>query len=446
MVRRLSPSKILVLSFACVIVLGSILLYMPFCRKAPSMAYIDALFTATSAVCVTGLTVIDLGKDLSFWGQLITFFLFEVGGLGIVTFSVFIFYLIGKSPSFATREVIQRALLPKPRRDFRMILTAVMRYSAFIQLLGAAFLFFVFLKDFEMNQVIFMSIYHAGSAFNNCGFSLFPDSFVRYVDNLGLNLIIMGLIVAGGLGFFTLKEIASKIRGQTFRLSLHTKLVLITTSVLILGGALLFYVFERNNVLRGVGLGTSILASLFQSVTSRTAGFNTVDISKLTNQSLFFLMILMFIGASPGSTGGGIKTTTFAVLFLLVFSRLKGKERVDIFNRTIPEDCVKKAISVTLISWVFIVMILSLILFSTPETDPSLSRHLFIEYFFETISAFGTVGLSTGITPSLGPFQKFMIILMMFAGRVGPLTLAYALTMKEKKVAYTYAEENIMIG
>jgi trk system potassium uptake protein len=444
--RHLTPTRIFVFSFASFILLGTLFLWLPFSAAQKNLSFVDALFTSTSAVCVTGLASIDVSKDLSLTGQLITVVLFQIGGLGIITFSIVLFALMGRGVSFKGREIAQSTFLHTPRRDFFIIVKKVLLYTFVIEGIGTLLLFLRFLYDFPPALAFYHAVYNAISAFNNCGFSLFSDSMMAYQSDVLVNITIMLLIILGGIGFIVLYEVLAKIRGQEKRLSIHTKMVLITTTILILIGAVCFYFMEMNNVLKGMNLKTSILASFFQSVVPRTAGFNTVDIGALTNSTLLVIMILMFIGASPGSTGGGIKTTSFTLLMLLIFNRIQGNENVNIANRTIPKDTIEKTIYIIFASAFCICVITSLLLLtSSVDATPLASRYKFVEYLFETVSAFGTVGLSMNLTPKLNDIQKYAIIFMMFAGRVGPLTLAFAWYSSRKK-GLTYAEETVMVG
>jgi trk system potassium uptake protein TrkH len=268
-----------------------------------------------------------------------------------------------------------------------------------------------------------------------------------YQGDLTVNLTIMGLIVVGGIGFIVQYEVFSKLRAVQKKLSVHTKIVMITTAILILSGAILFYLFERNHIIKGVPVQTKILTSFFQSITPRTCGFNTVDIGLLANDTILLLIILMFIGASPGSTGGGVKTTSAALLVMMLWNRLKGNEDVNIFNRTIPREIVSRTLSIIFASAFSIAIIASVLLITGGgNLLPVESRHLFVEYLFDTVSAFGTVGLSMGITPKLNDIQKYALIIMMFAGRIGPLTLAFSLSRGAGKRRITYAEEGVMVG
>jgi trk system potassium uptake protein TrkH len=444
--RHLTPTRIFVFSFATFILLGTLALWLPVSASKNNLRFVDALFTSTSAVCVTGLTSIDIGKDLSLIGQLITLVLFQVGGLGIITFSIVLFMLMGRGISFKGRKIAQSTFLHTPRQDFYLIVKRVLLYTFVIEVIGTLFLFLRFLYDFPPALAFYHAIYNAISAFNNCGFSLFADKLVRYQSDVVVNLTVMGLIILGGIGFIVQQEVIAKLRGREKKLSLHTRIVLITTAALIIIGAACFYFMESQNVLGNLNFKTSILASFFQSVTPRTAGFNTVNIGALTNSTILVIIVLMFIGASPGSTGGGVKTTSFALLMLLIVNRIKGNENVNIANRTIPKDTIDKTIYIIFASAFCVCLITSVLLFfGSSSVAPQASRYQFVEYLFETVSAFGTVGLSMNLTPKLNDPQKYAIILMMFIGRVGPLTLAFAWYSMRKK-GITYAEESVMVG
>jgi trk system potassium uptake protein TrkH len=445
--RHLSPTRIFVLSFIGVILIGGILLWFPFSATKGNLRFVDALFSSTSAVCVTGLVVIDVGKDLSTLGQVITIFLFQIGGLGIITFSTVFFVLMGRGLSFKGREIVQSTFLHTPRRDFVVIAKMVLWFTFVTEALGTLFLFIRFSMDFPPGAALYHAVYNAISAFNNCGYSLFSDNLMGYQGDLIVNLTIMGLIVHGGIGFIVQYEVLSWFKGVQKRLSVHTKIVLISTTLLILSGAFLFYLFERNHVIKDAPVLTKILTSFFQSVTPRTAGFNTVDIGLLTNATILLMMVLMFIGASPGSTGGGVKTTSAALLVMLMWNRLKGNLDLNIFNRTIPREIVSRSISIIFASAFSIAIVTSVLLIAGGGNLPPLeSRHHFVEYLFDTVSAFGTVGLSTGVTPKLNDLQKYALILMMFVGRVGPLTLAFSLSRDTGGRSLTYAEEGVMVG
>ena len=445
--RSLTPARIFVLSFAGVILAGGILLWFPFSAVKGHLRFVDALFTSASAVCVTGLVVIDIGENLTTLGQVITMFLFQIGGLGIITFSTVFFVLMGRGLSFKGREIVQSTFLHTPRRDFIVIAKMVLWFTFIIESLGALFLFIRFSMDFPPGKALYHAVYNAISAFNNCGYSLFSDNLMGYQGDVIVNLTIMGLIVHGGIGFIVQYEILAWLKGAQKRLSVHTKIVIVTTVILLLSGAVLFYVFERNHIIKDVPIQNKILASFFQSVTPRTAGFNTVDIGLLTNATILLMIVLMFIGASPGSTGGGVKTTSAALLVRLMWNRLKGNLDLNIFNRTIPREIVSRSISIIFASALSIAIITSVLLIAGGGNLPPMeSRHYFVEYLFDTVSAYGTVGLSMGVTPKLNDLQKYALIVMMFVGRVGPLTLAFSLSRSPGGRSLTYAEEGVMVG
>ena len=445
--RVATPNRLFAASFAAVILTGTILLWLPFSATRGHLTFVNALFSSTSAVCVTGLAVIDIGKDLTVPGQVITIFLFQIGGLGIITFSTVFFVLMGRSMSFKGREIVQSTFLHTPRRDFMVIAKAVLWFTFVTEFLGTLFLFIRFSSDFPVGTALYHAVYNAISAFNNCGYSLFSDNLMKYQGDLIVNFTIMGLIVHGGIGFIVQYEVLSWLRGKQKKLSVHTKIVLVTTAVLIVSGALLFFIFERNHIIKDIPVVNKFLASLFQSVTPRTAGFNTVDIGALTNATLLLMFILMFIGASPGSTGGGVKTTSSAILGLLIWTRLKGNMDVNVFNRTIPKEIVGRSVSIIFASGFSVAIIWGVLLIAGEWYLPPLeTRHHFVEYLFDTVSAFGTVGLSMGVTPKLNDIQKLALVLMMFVGRVGPLTLAFSLSREAGKKRFSYAEEGVMVG
>jgi trk system potassium uptake protein TrkH len=444
--RQLSPTRIFIFSFAAVILAGTFLLWLPFSAGRGHLTFVDALFTSASAVCVTGLATIDMGKDLSFAGQVISLVLFQIGGLGIVTFSVMFFGMMGRGVSFREREIMLSTFMHTPRRDFIVIAKWVLLSTFLIEGLGTFLLFVRFSQDFSPAHAFYQALYHAVSAFNNCGYSLFSDNLMKYQSDVIVNLTVGGLIILGGIGFIVLYEIFARFRGLQKKLSIHSRVVLVMTAILLAAGALLFFLFEMDHILRGASVKTQILTSFFQSVVPRTAGFNTVDIGLLTNATILVMIILMFIGASPGSTGGGIKTTSFTLLLMMIWSRFKGSEDVNMFNRTIPREILTRTITIIFASAFSICLITSILLLAggAENLHPTQGRHFFVEYLFETVSAFGTVGLSMGITAKMNDLQKLAIIVMMFAGRVGPLTLAFAWSTPKRGL--TYAEEQVMVG
>ena len=450
-IRRLHPATVLTLSFILAIAVGTALLMLPVATATGNISLIDALFTATSAVCVTGLIVVDTGSYYTMFGQVVILALIQIGGLGVMTLSVIIFRLLGKTISFRQRLVMQDIFTHTPQKDILYLVKSIFLYTAIIESLGASLLFIHWVKEYPAGKALYIALFHSVSAFCNAGFSTFSSSMMSYRGDLLLNLTMCSLIILGGIGFPVLYELfhsATNRRTNRFRLSVHTKTVLITTVVLIAAGGLVFGILERKSILQEASFIDRLLISLFQSITSRTAGFNTVDISALSTCTLTVMMFLMFFGASPGSCGGGVKTTTLALITAFAWSRIKRNQRVNIFKKSIPLETVSKSTSLILISLGLIVLIFFLILLTAPNsaTDSTYSQDSFLLYLFETISAFGTVGLSMGATSQLTGLGKFWIVLMMLIGRVGVLTFSYIITGASVTKGIEYAEENIMIG
>ncbi|MBN2345723.1 MAG: hypothetical protein JXO51_04970 [Candidatus Aminicenantes bacterium] len=444
--RRLTPTRIFILGFAGFILLGTAVLCLPASAGVRPLSFVDALFTATSGVCVTGLTVIDIGRDLSGFGQALTLVLFQVGGLGIITFSVMLLSILGRGISFKDREIVQSTFFHVPRRDFLKLIRTILSITMLIEGIGALLLFVRFSRDFPPGQALYQAVFHSVSAFNNCGYSLFSSSLTAYRHDGWINAVVMALIVLGGIGFVVQIELIARWRRRIRALSLHSKIVLRMTLFLIVAGAALFLLFETGHALKGGPLPSSLLTAAFQSVTARTCGFNTVDIGLLTNSTLLLLMLLMFIGAAPGSSGGGIKVTSFSLVMLLIWSRIKGQEGVNVFQRTIPREVLTRTVAIIIAAVLVIFIAVSLLLLTDPHSGEAAgqNRQYFIMYLFETVSAFGTVGLSMGITPELGAIQKVVVTVLMFIGRVGPITLAYA--WADRARGLTYAEESVMVG
>lgn len=450
--KRFNPPQIIILSFLAIIILGTGLLSLPQATKTGARAsLIDAFFTATSATCVTGLTVQDTGSYFSHFGQIVIIALIQIGGLGVMSFSTFFAVLLGKKLTIRQTVVVQSALDSKGIEGLRQLVVAILILAFSIEISGAALLFCKFRSLAEMSffKAIYYSLFHSVSAFCNAGFGLYSDSLSLFCQDLFINLIIMSLIILGGLGFVVLLDF-SKLKhlrtGLSFFLSkiaLQTKLVLLTTIILIVAGAMVIFILERNNVLSSLSLPNKWLASFFQSVTSRTAGFNTLDISKMTDASLFFISSLMFIGASPGSTGGGIKTVTFVVLIATVVSMCRNKNEVSIFGRVIPRMVIRRVLVVFSLALLWMAVVTFLL---TITEGNSFGERNFLKILFEVNSAFGTVGLSTGITPNLSIVGRLLICLTIFIGRVGLLTVALAIALKEETPSISYPEERVMIG
>ncbi len=449
----MSPSRLLVISFAAAILFGAVLLFLPMSRADSADGRpIDALFTSTSAVCVTGLIVLDTGKDYSPFGQVVILFLIQIGGLGIMTFSNLILLAAGKKLALSQRMVIEATygefLSVRPAQLVRKIVL----YTFTLEALGAVLLLYRFQSEYPLPRALGLAVFHSISAFCNAGFSLFSDSFMGYQDDLWINGIIMALIITGGLGFVVFADVFSflgalRVKGNVRRLTLHSRVVLRTTLGLILVGALLLGILEATNLLEGGPWQRPILSSLFLSITARTAGFNTMDTAHLTNATLLCVIVLMVIGASPGSTGGGIKTTTFAALWAMMISRGRNRPGAEMLGRTIPSEVVAKALATT--AGFLLAILLGVILLQLSEYagEPHAAiRGLFLEHLFEVVSALGTVGLSTGLTPTLSIGGKGVLILCMFVGRLGPLVVAGSFIGRRERAAYTLPEERLMVG
>ena len=437
---KLSTYQILVLGFAGIILGGALLLMTPLAsRDGSNLGFIDALFTATSAVCVTGLVVVDTGTYFSVFGQMVVLALIQVGGLGVMTVATLVAVLSGKKINLKERLLIQEATNQLDLAGVVRLTLYIIRATLFIELLGGTILAVRWFQDFG-TQGIYFGYWHAVSAFCNAGFDLFGEfrSITGYVNDFTVNSAIAALIVVGGIGFPVVADLWNC--RQSHRFSLHTKIVLMTTLVLIILGACLIFVAEYSNdkTLGALPLEGKVLASGFQSITTRTAGYNTLDIGALREGTLFAMVFLMFIGASPSSMGGGVKTTTAAILFISLVGSITGKKDPQAFERQIPQHTVYKAFTIVTIS----VMLISLVTLAMSFTE----KVPLFSLLFEVTSAFGTVGLSTGITPKLSDCGKALITLTMFAGRVGTLTLLMALALRPRKERLKYPEGKIIIG
>lgn len=444
-IKKLSPPQILVLGFTLIIVVGSVLLTLPIATlSGEPMPFLDAFFTATSAACVTGLILVDTGTYFSTFGQIVLITLIQIGGLGFMTMAALIALVFRRRISLKERLVLQAAMNQGSMEGIVRLIKKVIFYSLTIELIAAVIFTVRWSFDMELSQAIYYGIYHAISLFNNAGFDLFGGihkpfgSMSHLADDWIVNLVAVILIVLGGIGFIVIADLLEF--QKTRKLSLHSKVVLSVTGMLTVVGFIGLLIFEFTNhrtfgALNGSG---KILASLLHSVTPRSAGVTTVDVSEMRQASQFFIIILMFIGASPGSAGGGIKTTTFAILVGALITMVRGKEDIVMFRHRLGKDRILKAITLTMFA-ICVVVFVTMLLSTTED-------HAFLVILFEVTSAFGTVGLSLGLTPMLTDFGKVVIALTMFAGRLGPMTLAYALGSKTDKELYRYPEGKITIG
>ncbi|MBN1901040.1 hypothetical protein JW926_06915 [Candidatus Sumerlaeota bacterium] len=451
--RDISPSRIILFSFAGAILVGAFLLSLPISAAKLPLAPEDALFTATSAVCVTGLIVVDTERDLSFFGQLVVMILIQLGGLGIMTFSTFFVLMLRRSYMSHSNVILLRDTLSSEAPDLRKLLFAVFKVTIMFELWGMLLLYLSWKDVIPGERIWWDCLFHSVSAFCNAGFSTFSENLSRYRQIHAGCLVIMALIMLGGFGFSVLDSLLYRkayLKLGIRTLPLQTKVVLATSGILILTGALFFWAVDGGHSLVKDDFFSGGFHALFQSVTSRTAGFNTVDFAAASHLGLVLIMGLMFIGGSPGSTAGGIKTTTAAIVFATIRSHLKspGKPDVEIFRRRVPPETVSRAFIILVLS-LLAVLIVAVSLFITERSRINAwpaGQEPVLRIFFETISAFGTVGLSTGITPFLSRIGKLIITLTMFVGRLGPLTIVLALVEMKQPTKYRYPEEKMMVG
>jgi len=474
---KFQPAGVVVASFILVIALGTALLSSPQALSEAALAsegrcgLVDALFTATSAVCVTGLTVKDIGPYFSTFGQVVIMCLIQIGGLGLMTIVAFSSLLIGKGIPLSERVVMQDILSYEVLSRLPRMIIFILLVTFGTEAVGAVIMYGAWRGDYTSGQRAYLSVFHAVSAYCNAGFSLFSNNLMKYRSSVPVVGTITGLIIFGGIGFTVQGDLLSKLRraltarskskGRLLknlaltqmpaRLSLHTKVVLATTAVLLLLGTVLFGLFEWNGGLNGLPLAEKFLASWFQSVTPRTAGFNTVDFSALKLSTLILVMVLMFIGASPGGTGGGIKTSTFAVVIATVRATLANRINVEMFKRCIPIQTIRQSLAVVFLAAGLVTLGALLLAISNPGI--ALEKLL-----FEEISAFGTVGLSTGtagtplgstplsLSAALSWFGKVIIIITMLAGRIGPLVLLMTIAQKSAAFDYEYPSERLTVG
>lgn len=441
--KQLHPAQVLVLGFAAVILTGALLLNMPFSSlDGNSVGFVNALFTATSATCVTGLVVVDTGTHWTMFGKVVIMLLIQIGGLGFMTMATLISIIMGRKISLKSRMVIQEAFNQSTVAGAVRLVQYVLMFTFTIEGLAALILMTRFVPIYGWKTGIFFGIFHSVSGFCNAGFDLIGGfrNLIPFATDPVINFTIMGLIITGGLGFSVMTEIMSVKKFS--KLSLHSKVVVTITSILIIGGAVLLLLFEYGNpgTFGNMTWPQKIMAALFQSVTPRTAGFNTVDMTKYTVSAQLVTIILMFIGGSPGATAGGIKTTTFGLIIAQVISVIIGKDDVELFKRRIPPEAINKALAIFSIA-------LSLVLAATMFLSFTDSGHSFMDLLFESVSAFATVGLSLNVTPTLTIPGKLILSLTMFAGRLGPLTLIIAIASRQaKKTNRKYPEGKILVG
>ncbi|MBE9226601.1 ATPase [Phormidium sp. LEGE 05292] len=441
-------SRTICLGFLAVITVGALLLMMPFSTSSGNWNDpIVALFTSTSAVCVTGLSVVDPGTYFSFWGELFMVALVQIGGLGYMTTTTFLILLVGRRFDLRHKMAIQQALDRPGLQEAPQLIRSVIATTMIFEITGIFLLMPVFAPKYGLSQGLWLSIFHSVNSWNNAGFSLFQDNFIGYQSSILLIAVVTGLIIFGGIGYGVIFEMFLWLRDRIqrkkacVRFSLNFKVATSTTIILLVFGTIAFFFIEwRNPETFGLmNFGEKVLNAWFQSVTPRTAGFNTIDIGKMTTAGLFLTIALMFMGASPGGTGGGIKTTTVRVLTSATKAILQGQEEVTLYKREVAISLILKAVGVLIGS--VATVLLSTILISL--TDPKLD---FLQILFEVVSAFGTVGLSTGITAKLSVVGKLLIISTMYIGRVGVLLFMAAILGDPRPKSVHYPEENLLVG
>jgi trk system potassium uptake protein len=437
---KVSPAKILVGGFALLILTGALLLTLPVSAQSGRLSFLDALFTATSAVCVTGLVVVDTGTYFTRFGQTVIMLLIQIGGLGIMTAATTFFILLGKKITLRERLVIQEALNQISMQGLVKLVSSILLLTLAVEAVGMLLLSIRFIPVYGFGTGLYYALFHAISAFCNAGFDLIGG--FRSLTPFARDPLVPGAIaimfILGGLGFTVLLEIHQRRRFA--RLTLHSKMVLCISALLLSLGTLTVLALEFNNpeTLGQFGFFGKIFNAFFTAATPRTAGFNTVPTDSLSQTTLFFLMLLMYIGASPASTGGGIKTTTFGTIVATVVSTVRGNDDVQLFKRRIPTEILSRALTIAVLAF--------LLVFTVTMALTLTEKKPFLDMFFEAMSAFGTVGLSTGVTPELSPLGRVLIIITMFAGRLGPLTLVFAFARYKRKDAVHYTPERILIG
>ena len=441
--KSFSPYMTILLSFVIVTVLGGILLSLPISvNYGKSVKLIDGFFIATSAICVTGLSSIDISSVYNTFGQIIILILIQLGGLGVITFTSVIIIMISKKIGYYTKKIVQEDINIDTTFRIEEYVKKVIFSVILIEFVGAFVLFFEFIKRFNFFKAVYYSLFHSVSAFCNAGFALFSDNLYGFKNSFLINITIPLLIFLGGIGFSTILNCYNVFRKKEERLTSTTKLSIKISIFLIIAGTIAMLILEYSNksTIGNLSFVQKLEASFFQSVSTRTAGFNTISILGLKRSTSLLFIILMFIGASPGSTGGGIKTTTIGLIILGIFATLKNKDIIEYDKRCLSWRIYRKAIAILFISLIYTSVCVFLLILI--EKDKQL-----LDLAFEVYSAFGTVGLSRDLTPSLMSISKFILIVTMFVGRVGPLTIALALSKsKIKKGHYTYPQENILIG
>lgn len=436
--KRWSEPQIIIFSFLAILIPAAILLTLP-AFSVSGLSFADALFTATSAISVTGLGVVDTGSHFSTSGKVLLMLLMQIGGLGQMTLSAVLLYMFGLRLSLRQQALTKEQLGQDKFTNIRRLVKHIIIFVLICELIGIFFLSLRWVPQMGWEQGLFFAVFHSISAFNNAGFSLFSDGLTRYVDDPLVIITISSLFILGGLGFTVISDIKRNAHRGFHFLSLHSKIMIIATPILLFAGTLMIWLLEHHNshTLGPLNESGQWLAAFFQSATARTAGFNSVDIGKFTEPTMLVMMLLMLIGAGSTSTGGGIKVSTFVVAILATWSFLKQRDRVVLFKRTISNQTVTKSLAIIVVSGI----LLTIAMFALMITE----KAPFYEVMFETISAFATVGVTAGLTATLSEPGKYIMIVVMIIGRLGPLTLAYMLA-RPKPTLLRYPEDNVAAG
>jgi trk system potassium uptake protein TrkH len=443
----LSASQLLVLSFLGLVTAGWLgFLFLPGLYEGAPMHWVDALFISASAVCVTGLSTIDVPNVLSFWGELWLVALIQAGALGILTFAALVVAAVGRRSGLDVQEATGDFSAILPSGSARQMLATIFGFTITVEALGAAALFALWYDDYGFARGAWIAVFHAVSAFGNAGFSLFSDNLMGQQSSPLVLLTMGALIVAGGLGFPVIQDLRMRVRNPRRRLTTHTRLAVSATIVLLLGGAGSFLFFEWNRELATMGPVDRVANALFMSITPRTAGFNTVDYDGITNASLFLTFVLMWIGGAPASTAGGAKVTTATLLALVLWARLKGENTVSFAGRTIPAETVNRATGLAVGMVLILMAFLTLMVAFEPAQDPSAERAQLVRLAFEVQSALSTVGLSMNLTPTLAAGSRLTLVVVMLLGRVGPLAVLGAMALRSQRTTWRYAHEDVLIG
>ena len=453
--RRLTPPQLFVGSFAVLVGLGTLgLRWLPGLYVDERLGWLDSLFTSASAVCVTGLIVVDTATYFTPAGQAFVLLLIQLGGLGVIVFATVIIAALGRRLSLRHESLVAGAAEVAPHVDYRHLVRNVVLFTAAFEAAGALALWALWTPDLGAGGAAWPALFHSISAFCNAGFSVYSDSLVRYQEAPATLAVVMTLIVGGGVGFLTLEELALRVRARRAgrrppRLSLHSRLALATMGVLLVAGWGLFTAFEWGVTFADLPPWARVANGLFMSVTARTAGFNTVDYGQATDATNFLTVLLMFVGGNPGSTAGGAKTTTVALIAVLAWSRMRGTTQTSLWGRTVPEETVQRAVGLFVVA-TFATTVAVFVLTAT-EIPADLQARVprgFLTYLFEAYSAFNTVGLSMGATGGLSPAGRVTVVVLMFLGRVGPLSFAAALARPRRSPAggFRYAREDVVIG